>query len=194
VHEIKHDGYRLIVRREGDAVRTRRGYDWSVRYPAIARAAAKLKAKSFTIDGEAAVCGPDGLAVFDALHCRGTVTEAILFAFDLLEQDGVDCRSLPLAERKKRLDRLVDRRLTGIVLNEHTDARGELVFEQACRMGLEAIVSKRLSKPYRSVRQSRHRLKIKNSDARQWCGIERGTGNAPASRLWLESNRERSAR
>jgi bifunctional non-homologous end joining protein LigD len=60
MHEIKHDGYRLIVRRDGSAVRlfTRRGYEWSDRYPAIARAAAKLRARSFTIDGEAAVCGP----------------------------------------------------------------------------------------------------------------------------------------
>jgi bifunctional non-homologous end joining protein LigD len=81
VHEIKHDGYRLIVRRDGDTVRlfTRRGYDWSGRYPAIARAAVKLRASSFTIDGEAAVCGPDGVAIFDALHRRGTVTEAMLY-------------------------------------------------------------------------------------------------------------------
>jgi hypothetical protein len=87
VHEIKHDGYRLIVRRDGEAVRlfTRRGYEWTVRYPAIARAALKLRAKSFTIDGEAAVWGPDGIAIFDALHRRGTVAEAMLFAFDLLE-------------------------------------------------------------------------------------------------------------
>jgi hypothetical protein len=71
VHEIKHDGYRLRVRREGDAVRlfTRRGYDWSGRYPAIAVTAAQLRARSFTLD-EAVVCGPDGVAVFDALHRR----------------------------------------------------------------------------------------------------------------------------
>jgi bifunctional non-homologous end joining protein LigD len=57
VHEIKHDGYRLIVRRDGKAVRlfTRRGHDWTERYPAIAAAAAKLRAKSFTLDGEAVV-------------------------------------------------------------------------------------------------------------------------------------------
>jgi hypothetical protein len=154
IHEIKHDGYRLIVRRDGDAVRlfTRRGYDWSDRYPAIARAAAKLRARSFTIDGEAAVCGPDGVAVFDALHRRGTVPEALLYAFDLLELDGIDYRSMPLAKRKERLARLIDRRLVGIVMNDHTDAPGELVFEQACRMGLEGIVSKRLSAPYRSGR------------------------------------------
>jgi bifunctional non-homologous end joining protein LigD len=58
VHEIKHDGYRLQVRRDGDRVRlfTRRGFDWSKRYPAIARTAAALCCTSFTIDGEAVVC------------------------------------------------------------------------------------------------------------------------------------------
>jgi bifunctional non-homologous end joining protein LigD len=67
---IKHDGYRLIVRRDGETVRlfTRRGHDWTERYPAIAAAAAKLRAKSFTLDGEAVVVGHDGIAVFDALH------------------------------------------------------------------------------------------------------------------------------
>jgi hypothetical protein len=75
LHEIKHDGYRLQVRRKGDSVRlfTRRGYDWSARYPAIVRTAAQLKARSFTLDGEAVVCGPDGIAIFDALHRHGTV-------------------------------------------------------------------------------------------------------------------------
>jgi bifunctional non-homologous end joining protein LigD len=111
------------------------------------------------------VCGrPDGIAIFDALHRRGTVTEATPYAFDLLELDGVDYRPLPLGDRNQRLARLVDRRLTGIVMNDHTDARGELVFDQACRMGLEGIVSKRLSKPYQSGR-SGHWLKIKNPDS-----------------------------
>jgi ATP-dependent DNA ligase len=60
VLEIKHDGHRLIVRREGKLVRlfTRRGYDWTERFPAIARAAIKLRARSFTLDGEAVVCAP----------------------------------------------------------------------------------------------------------------------------------------
>ena len=111
VHEIKHDGYRLQVRRDGDAVRlfTRRGYDWTGRYPAIAVTAAELRARSFTLDGEAVVCGPDGVAVFDALHRRGTVSEAMLYAFDLLELDGEDLRALPLGDRKKRLARLLAR-------------------------------------------------------------------------------------
>jgi bifunctional non-homologous end joining protein LigD len=111
VHEIKHDGYRLQVRRDGETVRlfTRRGYDWSGRYPAIAVTATLLRARSFTLDGEAVVCGPDDVAVFDALHRRGTVTEAMLYALDLLELDGQDLRGLPLGGRKKRLARLLGR-------------------------------------------------------------------------------------
>jgi bifunctional non-homologous end joining protein LigD len=166
VHEIKHDGYRLIVRRDGPAVRlfTRRGYDWTDRYPAIANAAAKLKARSFTLDGEAVVCGAYGVALFDALHRRGRVSDAILQAFDLLELDGVDYRPLPLRQRKDRLARLLARAQVGIALNEHTDARGELVFRQACAMGLEGIVSKRLTAPYKSG-PSRDWIKVKNPDS-----------------------------
>jgi ATP-dependent DNA ligase len=166
VHEIKHDGYRLIVRREGAAVRlfTRRGYDWTERYPAIASAAAKLRARSFTLDGEAVVCGADGVAVFDALHRRGRISDAILQAFDLLELDGVDYRPLPLSRRKDRLARLLARVHVGIALNEHTDARGELVFRQACAMGLEGIISKRLTAPYKSG-PSRDWIKVKNPDS-----------------------------
>jgi ATP-dependent DNA ligase len=70
VHEIKDDGYRLIVRRDGPTVRlyTRNAYDWTVRLPAIAAAAQLIKAKSFTIDGEAVVLGPDGLSRLDELR------------------------------------------------------------------------------------------------------------------------------
>jgi bifunctional non-homologous end joining protein LigD len=166
VHEIKHDGYRLIVRREGATVRlfTRRGYDWTDRYPAIAAAAAKLRAESFTLDGEAVVCGADGIAVFDALHRRGTVSEAILQAFDLLELKGKDLRPLPLGERKAKLERLLAGAAAGIVFNEHTDDDGAIVFEHACRFGFEGIVSKRLTAPYRSG-PSRDWIKVKNPDS-----------------------------
>jgi bifunctional non-homologous end joining protein LigD len=152
VHEIKHDGYRLQVRRVGDQVRlfTRRGYDWSARYPAIAVTATLLRARSFTLDGEAVVCGPDGVAIFDALHRRGTVTEAMLYAFDLLELDGEDLRTLPLGDRKKRLARLLGGRRLGIVLSDHTDDDGATIFRHACKLGLQGIVSKRLTAPYRS--------------------------------------------
>jgi bifunctional non-homologous end joining protein LigD len=166
VHEIKHDGYRLIVRREGKAVRlfTRRGYDWTERYPAIAAVAGKLRARSFTVDGEAAVSGADGVAVFEALHRRRTAPDAILHAFDLLELNGKDQRPLPLVERKAKLARLLAGSTAGVVFNEHTDEDGPTVFEHACRFGFEGIVSKRLGAPYRSG-PSRDWIKVKNPDS-----------------------------
>jgi bifunctional non-homologous end joining protein LigD len=105
IHEVKHDGYRLQVRREGDSVRlyTRRGFDWTSRYPAIVRTALELPAKSCTLDGEAVVCGGDGIAVVADLHRRGVVTEAMLYAFDLLEYGGEDLRPFPLSDRKRLL-------------------------------------------------------------------------------------------
>ena len=83
---------------------------------------------------------------------------------DLLELDGADLRAVPLFERKARLARLVDRRLTGIVMNEHTDEDGATVFRHACKLRLEGIVSKRLTAPYRSG-PSRDWIKVKNPDS-----------------------------
>ena len=105
IHEIKHDGYRLIVRRDGATVHlfTRRGYDWTDRYPAIASAAAKLRAKSFTLDGEAVVAGADGVAVFDALHRRHKAKDTMLYAFDLLEFNGDDGHGGDRVERAAAL-------------------------------------------------------------------------------------------
>ena len=114
--EIKHDGYRVQVHRDGEAVRlfTRRGCDWSERYPVIAAAALKVRAQSFTLDGEVVVCGADGIAIFDALRRHSIVREAILQAFDVLELDGTDLRPLPLADRKMRLARLLRRPPAGL--------------------------------------------------------------------------------
>jgi hypothetical protein len=107
---------------------------------------------------------PDGVAVFDALHRRGTVSEAMLYAFDLLELDGEDLRGLPLSGRKKRLARLLGGRRLGIVLSDHTDEDGATIFRHACVMGLEGIVSKRLTAPYRSG-PSRDWIEVKNPDS-----------------------------
>jgi bifunctional non-homologous end joining protein LigD len=82
--------------------------------------------------------------VFDALHRRHKATNAMLYAFDLLEFNGEDLRPLPLAKRKAKLARLLARKPLGIEFNEHTDADGATVFRHACKLGLEGIVSKRL--------------------------------------------------
>ena len=152
VHEIKHDGYRLMVRRDGTTVRlfTRNAYEFTERFPAIAAAAARLDAGSFTIDGEAMVCGPDGLSLFDELRRRDGAAKAMLWAFDLIEIDGADLRGLAFLERKARLARLLQDSTAGIVLNDHIAGDGAIVFDHACRLGAEGIVSKRIDAPYRS--------------------------------------------
>src|SRR5258707_6343528 len=86
VHEIKHDGYRLIVRRDGPTVRlyTRNAYDWTARLPPIAAAAQRIKAKSFTIDGEAVVLGPERLSRLDKISRREAARTALLYTFDII--------------------------------------------------------------------------------------------------------------
>jgi bifunctional non-homologous end joining protein LigD len=151
VHEVKHDGYRLIVRKAGVVVRlfTRNGYDWTKRFPAITEAAL-VEASSFTIDGEAVVVGPDGLSLFDALRRRENARTVILYAFDLIECNGEDFRDRPFLDRKKALSRLLGGSSAGILYNDHVVAEGAVVFEHACKLGAEGIVSKRINAPYRS--------------------------------------------
>ena len=131
LHEIKHDGYRPIARLEDLRVRrfSRRGHDWSDRFPRIGEALASLRARSATIDGEAVVlCPKTGLSLFDELHSGRREHDVILYAFDLLELNGKDQRALPLKERKARLADLLTPGAGGIELSEHIEADGATVF------------------------------------------------------------------
>ena len=164
LHEIKHDGYRLIVQRDGKRVRlwTRNGYDWSGRFPLITEAALRIKADRFVVDGEAVLLGVDGVSDFEGLHSRKFDHEAQFYAFDVLVSGGDDLRSQPLFLRKGALARLLKRRVDGIILNDFE--RGEIgpdLFKAACQMGLEGLVSKRRDRPYRAGR-SPHWIKVKN--------------------------------
>jgi bifunctional non-homologous end joining protein LigD len=97
LHEIKYDGYRLLVQRQDDRVRliTRGGYDWTKRYPWIVEAALKNRHKQFVIDGEAVILGVDGYSDFNALHSGKHNDEVQLWVFDVLALDGDDLRDLP---------------------------------------------------------------------------------------------------
>jgi bifunctional non-homologous end joining protein LigD len=163
VHEIKHDGYRMIVHRDGPAVRlySRNAYDWTARLSAIAAAAERIKAKSFTIDGEAVVLGPNGLSRFEELRSKEAAHTAILYAFDLIEHDGEDMRNRPFLERKNALSRLLRNTEAGILFNEHITEDGPTVFAHACRLGAEGIVSKKVDSTYRSG-LSRVWIKVRN--------------------------------
>ena len=170
VHEIKHDGFRFICRRDGDRVRvfSRRGNDYTDRVPLIAEALAKLLVKSVTLDGEGVACRPDGVSDFDRLRAavgRVGSRDAFLYAFDLLELNGDDLRPYEWQVRRATLTSLLRKARDGIRLCEHlviTD--GNTLFRHARAMGLEGIVAKRWDKPYRSGR-SPDWVKVMNPDA-----------------------------
>jgi bifunctional non-homologous end joining protein LigD len=166
LHEIKQDGFRILARRDGAGVRlvTRHGTDFTSRFPLVAATAAVLPARSFLIDGEAIVTDSDGVAVFNLIRHKRHGDAAILVAFDLIELDGEDLRRSPIEYRKQKLKKLVRGPHPGIVLNEHYEGDGEIVFLHACKLGCEGIVSKRLGSSYRSGR-SVHWVKVKNPKA-----------------------------
>jgi bifunctional non-homologous end joining protein LigD len=175
VHEIKHDGYRLLVRRDDDRVRlfTRRGYDWTKKYPWIVESARKLKARSFLIDGEAVFCGADGVSDFNTLHSQAYDNRVFLFGFDLLQLGEEDWRDRPLEKRKAKLQRLLIES-HGIRFSEHIEDDGTIVFAHACKLGLEGIVSKRRDLPYRSGR-TKNWVKVRNPASAASLRYEEGT-------------------
>ena len=166
IHEIKHDGFRIMARKDGDRVRliTRNGYDFADRYPLIVDGIASLPVETCIIDGEAIVVDQNGLSVFNLLRYRQHDHAATLCAFDFLELDGTDLRSSPIEDRKQHLARALRERHHGIALNSTYDGDGALIYQHACALGCEGIVSKRLGSPYRGGRTDKW-LKMKNPDA-----------------------------
>jgi bifunctional non-homologous end joining protein LigD len=166
LHEIKHDGFRIMARRDAAGVRllTRNGHDFAGRFPRAAAAVAMLPARSCLIDGEAIVTDQNGLAVFDLIRGHRPSQAAVLCAFDLLELDGEDLRREPIETRKSTLKSLLRGKRAGIAFNAHFIADGAIVYRQACALGCEGIVSKRLGSPYRSGRADCW-LKVKNPAA-----------------------------
>ena len=132
----------------------------------LAVAIAALPARSCIVDGEAIACDANGLSVFDLLRHRRPDDAVTLCAFDLLELDGVDLRREPIEVRKRTLKGLLRREHHGIAFNLQPsfDMEGTIVYQHACQLGCEGIVSKRLGSPYRPGR-SDHWLKIKNPAA-----------------------------
>jgi len=122
----------------------------------------------------AAVLARMALATSTRLHSRVNDDAAFAYAFDLLLLDGDDIRRAPLKERRDRLTRLLRQAKPGIRLSEHIEADGTVVFDHACKLGLEGIVSKRVDAPYRSGR-ARSWIKIKNKKAPAFLRVQEGT-------------------
>ena len=167
IHEIKYDGYRLLASREGEqaTLRFRGGGDASSAFPEITRALAALPYDRVVLDGEVVVLDDDARPSFGRLQKRARLTRrpdidraslelpAVLFVFDLIAFGDRDTRSLPLTERKRILKTLVPS-LGPLRFADHFEGRGVDFLEAARHMGLEGIVSKRASSPYRRGRSS----------------------------------------
>jgi bifunctional non-homologous end joining protein LigD len=158
-HEVKFDGYRAQLRIEkGKAViRTRTGLDWTERFSAIAKQASAFP--DCIIDGEIVALGDDQLPNFGALQAALSAEKSddlILYAFDLLFEGREDLRALSLSERKARLEKLLGAQSAGqIRYVAHLQSNAEAVLASACKIGLEGIISKKLSAPYASGRGDR---------------------------------------
>ena len=168
LHEIKFDGYRTIARIDRGEVRlyTRTGLDWTDRYGVLVQGFRGLPCQQALIDGEIVVQDERGVASFAALQdalAEGRTHELIFFAFDLMYLDGYDLTEVPLLERKRALEGLLDPVVgptTPLQISEHVLGQGRAFFEQANQLGLEGVISKRADAPYQQMR-TRSWLKIK---------------------------------
>src|SRR5262245_5112218 len=157
IHEVKYDGYRCqVLLQQGRArVLTRNGYDWSDRYPSIARVASTLRCHSAIIDGEAIVQDGIGVPDFDSLNSamRWRPESIILYAFDLMHLDGKDLRQRALADRRALLRAmLMSNEESHIQFSDEFVGDGAALFKACADKGLEGIVSKNRLAPYRPGR------------------------------------------
>ena len=168
LHEIKLDGYRIHARLDAGRVKilTRRGNDWTDKYPSLAKALAALPADTAYLDGE--LCGvlPDGRTAFNLIQNAMEHGDAslIFFAFDLLYLDGNDLMGLPLIERKANLEKLLAGISGPIRYSDHQIGHGPLFHRLACEHQLEGIVSKRVNGRYEPDRRSWLKTKCLNRE------------------------------
>ncbi|MGE0279074.1 MAG: non-homologous end-joining DNA ligase [Rhizobiaceae bacterium] len=166
LHEIKLDGYRMHARLEDGAVRilTRRGNDWTDKYPAIVEAITSLPARAAYLDGE--LCGvlPDGRTAFNLIQNAGGGAALVFFLFDLLFLDGEDLRGIPLLRRKERLASLLAGAPEALRYNDHQLGQGPAFYRAACAHGLEGIVSKKADGIYEPGRRSWLKTKCLNRE------------------------------
>ena len=186
IHEIKFDGYRIQARLDHGKVKlmTRKGLNWTDKFPTVAEAVARLPADTALMDGELVSEDKDGISRFSLLQQdlkAGRHDRMVYYVFDLLHCDGMDLKPLPLAERKAALARLLSRARGALRLSESLTERGPALLKQACKMGLEGIVSKLADAPYRSGR-GHEWLKAKCSDRQEFvvAGFAPSTADAHA--------------
>lgn len=173
IHEIKFDGYRIQARLEDGKVKlmTRKGLDWTAKFPGIVAAIAELPVETALIDGELVVNDEHGVSSFSALQRAlksgkdGTMT---YYVFDLMHLNGDDLRPLPLTHRKAALLKLLGKKSDGpLQFSESIEEPGPLLIKHACKLGLEGIISKRADASYHSGR-GHDWIKTKCSDRQEF--------------------------
>ena len=172
LHEVKFDGWRAQLHKAGDevAIYTRKGHDYTKRFPAIRDSLLALPARSAIIDAEIVVCDSDGKPDFKALM-EGTAGELCAWCFDLLELNRHDLRSERLEDRRERLRSLLNKADDHVLRFSDGFADPTKLLEATARMGLEGIVSKLRDQPYRSGKNP------------GWIKVK--------CRAWREANRDR---
>lgn len=150
IHEVKYDGYRMQIRVVAGevSIRTRRGHDWTDRFPRLVRSAAKLK--DCVLDGEMCAVDKDGNPDFANLisSLKRNTDHLVFFAFDVLWLGREDMRRRDQITRKLALAKAIERAGPGIHYSAHTVGGGPALFAAACKRSLEGIVSKRASATY----------------------------------------------
>src|SRR5262249_47983954 len=153
LHEIKYDGYRMHARLEGGKAQllTRTGLDWTAKYRFTSEALRALSVKTAYLDGELCALRPDGVPAFSRLQAgidEGRTDDLVFIVFDLLYLNGKRTAELPLIERKERLRTLFKRQIRGLRFSDHVVGNGPRFHHEACRLGVEGVVSKRVDRAY----------------------------------------------
>ncbi|HVG82409.1 MAG TPA: non-homologous end-joining DNA ligase, partial [Methylomirabilota bacterium] len=158
LHEIKFDGYRALARLDTGRVKllTRRGNDWTDKFQSVADALKQLEVNQALLDGEIVILKDNGASSFEAMQqalSAGDDAQMLYYVFDILHLNRCDLTQVPLEKRKDVLRELVPPGDEGrIRFSDHVEGRGSDFLKQACRIGLEGVVSKRRDRAYRSGR------------------------------------------
>jgi bifunctional non-homologous end joining protein LigD len=183
--EVKWDGYRALATVAGGeaTLTSRRGNDLTGRFSNVAKEVAKAaKTPDCVLDGEVCALDDSGRSSFSAMQQGKPGTPLVYYVFDVLEVDGEPLVDLPLVERRKRLEALLDKRNRTVRLSESFED-GAALLEAAKEQKLEGIVAKRLDSRYAQARRTRDWLKIKTHGEQEFviAGFTKGTGRRASS-------------
>src|SRR5215470_8095966 len=187
LHEVKYDGYRMHARLDRGKIQllTRTGLDWSRRYPRTIEALRSLPGKTAYLDGELCALRPDGVPAFSRLQAamdEGRTDDLVFIVFDLLYLNGKITAELPLIKRKELLQPLLAGKIRGLRFSDHIVGNSRRFHEEACRLGVEGVISKRIDRPYAPGNRGLW-LKVKCLNREEFVVV--GWTDPEGSRPWL---------